>query len=185
MLKLNLGCGLNRLGPDWVNVDKFAAASPDECRDLEVFPWPWETGSVAEVVFNHSLEHMGGDAKVFLGLMQELYRVCTPGAKVQVNAPHPRHDDFINDPTHVRIVTPELLGLFSQANCRRWAQMGAANSPLALYTGVDFEVTRIKLELDPAWSHLRTEGDIDTLEQAERSQNNVVKEYRITLKVIK
>ncbi len=187
LLKLNLGCGLNKLGPDFINVDKFDAASPDVVHDLEIFPWPWETGSVREVMLNHSLEHMGRDPAVFLGIMQELYRVCAADAVVHINVPHPRHDHFIGDPTHVRIVTPEVLSLFSQKNCNHWAKVGAANSPLALYLGVDFEVTETRTILDGRWADMFNKGLISAikLEEALRQHNNVAKEFRMTLKVLK
>ena len=31
-----------------------------------------------------------------------------------VHVPHPRHDDFLDDPTHVRAITPKLLKLFDR-----------------------------------------------------------------------
>ncbi len=138
-LKLNLGCGQNLLA-GYVNVDKHG--SPDVKHDLEVFPWPWATSSVDEVVLNHVLEHLGATADVFIGIMKELYRVCRPEGIVRIAVPHPRHDHFIGDPTHVRVVTPAMLSLFSKANCRRWAEQGAANSPLALYHDVDFAIVQ-------------------------------------------
>jgi len=187
VLKLNLGCGLNRLGPEYVNVDKVAAASPDVCHDLEVFPWPWATGEVTEAVFNHSLEHMGGHPAVFVQIMQELYRVCADGATVTITVPHPRHDHFLGDPTHVRVVTPEVLSLFSQANCRRWAEEGAANSPLAFYANVDFELVHRRYGLDQPFSGQLERGEV-TAEQVDEAilyRNNIVREIRMTLKVIK
>ena len=47
--------------------------------------------------------------RVFLGMMKELYRICRDGAEIEINVPHPRHDNFIGDPTHVRIITPDTL----------------------------------------------------------------------------
>jgi hypothetical protein len=119
--------------------------------------------------------------------MQELYRVCRGGATVQINVPHPRHDDFINDPTHVRIVTPDMLLLFSRRQCLDWAARGGANSQLALYLNVDFEMRRAQLTLDPAYQQAFDSGAMTEpqLRQMERSQNNVVREMRITLEVIK
>src|ERR1700761_187803 len=108
-----MGSGLNRK-PGYVNVDASAESEPDEVFDLEVTPWPWPDSCAEEVRFNHSLEHMGGDAKVFLAIMKELYRICAHGAIVDIHVPHPRHDYFIGDPTHVRIITTEVLRLFSK-----------------------------------------------------------------------
>ncbi len=53
-----------------------------------------------------------------------MYRVCRDGAVISISVPHPRHDDFINDPTHVRVVTPELLNLFNKKLNKQWAEGG-------------------------------------------------------------
>src|SRR4051794_26391745 len=147
-LKLNLGCGQNPL-PGYVNVDKFG--SPDVTWDLEQFPWPWEESSVEEIVLTHVLEHLGESTATYFGLIKEMYRVAKPGAQIIITVPHPRHDDYLNDPTHVRPITVESLGLFSQRANREFAQRNMANSPLGLYLNVNLEVERAQVDLDPAW----------------------------------
>ena len=114
-MKLNLGCGFKKIA-GFVNVDMFDECQPDVKMDLEVIPWTFGTNEVDEAIFNHSLEHLGRETKVFFGIIQELYRVCKPGAKVHINVPHPRHDHFIGDPTHVRVITPPLLAGFAAAS---------------------------------------------------------------------
>ena len=42
MIRLNLGCGQNKLD-GYVNVDKYPTFSPDVLWDLETFPWPFDT----------------------------------------------------------------------------------------------------------------------------------------------
>src|SRR5579864_439610 len=183
-LKLNLGSGQNPQ-PGFVNVDKFG--EPDLKCDLEVFPWPWPDNSTAEITMNHVLEHLGASADVFIGIMKELYRVCEPGATIRIAVPHPRHDNFINDPTHVRPITPDVLGLFSKRANLHWQEVRAANSPLALYHGVDFEMVGQEYTLDEPYA-----SDFQTgrLKQEElyvllRRHNNVASEITITLRVIK
>ena len=185
-MKLNLGCGLN--GKEgWHNVDAHAACKPDQVVNLETLPWPWPDNSATEVLFNHSLEHMGQAPEVFLGIMRELWRVCAPGALVGINVPDPRHDNFIGDPTHVRRITVETLHLFSQRFNRHCAEVGAANSPLGLMHGVDFEVESHEQVLDPYWAARRDGGEIDDTElaRAMRTYNNVVSEHRFMLVAIK
>ena len=185
-MKLNLGCGLNKI-QGFVNVDKFDTCNPDIVMDLEATPWSFEDNSVDEILLNHCLEHIGQDVDIFFSVVKELYRVCKPGAKIQINVPHPRHDNFINDPTHVRIITPELLGLFSKKNCQYWAENNGANSPLALYLNVDFEIKNSQMMLEKKYFDLLAAKKIndDQLTDIVNSQNNVVSEYRITLEVIK
>jgi hypothetical protein len=177
-MKLNLGCGLNHL-QGYVNVDCHPAAKPDVLHDLERFPWPFDAESVDEVVLNHVLEHLGADPAVFVGIFQELYRVCRGGALVKIAVPHPRHDNFIGDPTHVRAVTPQVLSLFSRKLCAMWAKEGAANTPLALYAGVDFEMRDLRVIVDPAYAKR------PNVEELVRHWNNVAVEYRMVIEAIK
>jgi len=185
-VKLNMGCGMNKMA-GYTNVDMFPECSPDVLHDLEKTPWPWASDSVTEVVFSHSLEHIGGDSRVFLAMMQELYRVCQGGATIQIIVPHPRHDHFIGDPTHVRIITPQVLQLFSKSNNLEWKASGAANSPLALYLGVDFELAGLNYILDEPYSTLFKEGKIgtDEVNTALREKNNVACEIRMLVRVVK
>jgi SAM-dependent methyltransferase len=177
-MKLNLGCGLNHLD-GYTNVDKQINANPDVLHDLERFPWPFDDSSVEEVVLNHVLEHLGRDPEVFVGIFRELYRVCKGGAKVQIAVPHPRHDHFLGDPTHVRVVTPEVLSLFSKKNCASWAKAGAANTPLAVYADVDFELLETRFLVDPEFK------DKPNVEHLAKHWNNVVQEIRMVLGVVK
>jgi hypothetical protein len=180
--RLNLGCGFNSI-PGFLNVDRSPVCHPDLVFDLETQPWPWETNSVREVLFYHAMEHMGGDSQVFLGLIRELYRVCAPNARVRVVTPHPRHDDFINDPTHVRIVTPDLLSLFDRQRNLRWIGGKFDNTPLALYLGVDFVLESSEMVLVPRYQEKIVSGELS--EEAMRAllleRNNIASEYKIVL----
>ena len=155
----NLGCG-NRKFPGWVNTDKVAACNPDQVVDLEHLPWPWPDDSVEEVMLSHVLEHLGQATDVYLGLIKELYRVCRDGAKITVIVPHPRHDHFLNDPTHVRAVTEEGLNMFSQASNRKLMALGAANTPLGVYMNVDFAIQNVTYDLDDVWLGKAQRGEV-------------------------
>ena len=99
--------------------------------DLETTPWPWPSDVADEIQFIHSLEHMGADPKVFLGIMAETWRIAANGCRVQINVPYPRHDNFIGDPTHVRPITPQMLQLFDREFCDHAQSVGAPNTPFA------------------------------------------------------
>src|SRR5271156_6272741 len=174
-MRLNLGCG-NRKISGWVNVDKVAACSPDQVVDLEKFPWPWPDNSVEEVSLSHVLEHLGGVTEIYLGIIKELYRVCLDGAKISIVVPHPRHDHFLTDPTHVRVITPDGLRMFSQTANRQWIAAGAANTPLGLYIGVDFAIDSINAIPDEPWKgrFKRKEISLTDLQDAARKYNNVI-----------
>jgi SAM-dependent methyltransferase len=181
-MKFNMGCGLNKL-PDYVNVDAAPEAEPDEVWDLERTPWPWPDDCAEEVRFIHSLEHMGQDPKVFLAIMTELYRILQPGGVAVIHVPHPRHDDFLGDPTHVRPVTPQLMRLFDRQLNEAWRRDGYSNTPLALYTGVDFHLVESRVVLDRLVEADVREGRL-TMEEVQvraRERNNIASEYRLQL----
>lgn len=185
-MKLNLGCGYKKQ-PGFVNVDLSGECSPDVVWDLEKTPWPWESDSVDAVTFIHSLEHLGADHRVFKEMMRELYRVCCNGAEVLIKVPHPRHDDFITDPTHVRPITPGTMSLMSKRLNQEWIKMGAANTPLALYWGVDFDIKKVEFLLDEPYSTERSSGMLSSerLALLSRERNNVVKEITLSITVVK
>lgn len=186
MLKFNMGCGHNKL-PGFVNVDAFAEAQPDEVWDLEQTPWPWADNCADEVRFIHSLEHMGASSTVFLAIMKELYRICAPGAVVRIHVPHPRHDHFMHDPTHVRPVTAEMLQLFDRAENDRIQALGGANSPLAHYIGVDFRLEQRTAVLDEPYATAFNTGRMsgEQIGALVRERNNVIVELQMSLRVHK
>lgn len=184
MLKLNLGCG-NDIKSGYVNVDKYG--TPDLKHDLEVFPWPWDEGSVSEVVMTHVLEHLGQQTETYLSVIKELYRVCADRAIVKITVPHPKHNTFLDDPTHVRPITPDGIRMFSQAANEEWRVKGFANTPLAFVIGVNFELQNVQYTLTPYWLEgLQTKKFTqDDIRFAMSTYNNVVQEISMQLVVIK
>ncbi len=187
MMKINMGCG-NRRAEGYLNVDKFSNASADLIVDLEKTPWPWETSSVSEVRFIHSLEHMGHDTGTFLGIIKEVYRICANGATVVIHVPHPRHDNYIGDPTHVRPITAQQFLLFDKQLNDHWKQtQSSAATPLGHYLDVDFATKESLVVLDP---HYQQQLDskamsIQEITKLARDVNNVIAELHITLSVRK
>jgi hypothetical protein len=164
-----------------VNVDKYG--TPDVTWDLEQFPWPWPDDSAGEVVLHHVLEHLGQAPGTLFGVMRELYRVCRDGAQVLITVPHPRHDEFLSDPTHVRAFTPDSFALYSKDLNRLWQKNRCANSPLGLYLDVDFVITALQFELDPRWQARLRAGEVTQQEvtQAAAQYNNVIRQFQIRL----
>jgi hypothetical protein len=101
--------------------------------------------------------------------------------------PHPRHDNFISDPTHVRAITPMTLHLFDLELNKHWQQMKAANSPLAIYLGVNFKLLGTNISVEQYYQDQLNENKItkEELSVLISERNNVATEYKFTLKVIK
>lgn len=185
-MKLNLGSGKTpREG--WVNVDLTPACNPDVVWNLEQTPWPWPSNSVDEVLLSHVLEHLGADPNVYIAIVKELYRVCQDGARITIVVPHPRHDYFLFDPTHVRPITPNGLEMFSQRENLRAIGMHAANTPLGIYSEVDFEITSVEPVYAERWMKAYKAGKIngEGLVKAAKDFNNVIEQYTIVWKPLK
>ena len=183
-IKLNLGCGEKRL-PGFLNVDKFG--TPDIKHDLETFPWPWETNSVSEILLIHVLEHLGKETEVYFNILKEIYRISKNKAKIRIVVPHFRHQFFYDDPTHVRVVTPLGLQLFSKKLNKIWIEEGAANSPLGIYLDIDFDLKQTIIKPSQDWFRLHPEKnvDINLLQKESAIYNNLIEQYDMSLEVVK
>jgi SAM-dependent methyltransferase len=57
-IKLDIGCGANKQGPDWVGIDYRAMPGVDIVHDLTKFPWPLPDESVSLAASSHVFEHI-------------------------------------------------------------------------------------------------------------------------------
>jgi SAM-dependent methyltransferase len=92
---LHLGAGLKH-HPEAVNVDLVAETNPDVVHDLNRRPWPFSDGRFAEVWAYDVLEHLDD----VVAAMEEVHRVCAPGAVVRVTVPHFSCANAFTDITH-------------------------------------------------------------------------------------
>ena len=102
----------------------------------------------------HILEHIGKDSDTFINIMKEIYRICCNNAKIDIVVPHPRNDDFLADPTHVRPITTLGLQLFDKNLNLEWKKAGATNSQLALIHNVNFKIVKTTIILKKKYHQL-------------------------------
>lgn len=93
--KLNLGAG-NVVIPGYTNLDSIPLPSIDIVHNLDSMPWPIVDNSYEEIFCDNVLEHLGS----IIGPMQELHRICKPGAKVIIRVPIFPGIGAAADPTH-------------------------------------------------------------------------------------
>lgn len=115
---LDLGCG-NRKVSGAVGVDISADTDADIVHNLDVRPWPIKDSSFDEVLLQDVIEHVAEPFQT----MEEIHRICRPGAIVQLRTPHFSSALAYGDPTHRHYLS--LAAVMSLAD-PRFAHYGAA-----------------------------------------------------------
>jgi SAM-dependent methyltransferase len=130
--RIDLGCGTRKV-KGTLGVDFVAVPGVDVVADLNG-GLPFKDSSLDGVYAYHILEHLDD----FLGTMNEIWRVCKPGALVFVKVPHAA-STFVTwkDPTHRRGLSIATFAYFDETYFD-----GAA---FAYYAKARFRIERAKL----------------------------------------
>ncbi len=104
---LELGCGFNKT-PGAFGVDIIAGSQADLVHDLNVFPYPFADSSWDRIICRDVLEHV----EDFVRTMEEIWRVGSKGAMVEVVAPFMSSVNYYSDPTHRRAFTSRSFDYF-------------------------------------------------------------------------
>jgi SAM-dependent methyltransferase len=103
---LDLGCGSNKRAGA-IGLDRRPGDGVDILCDLER-ALPLADRIADEVHAHHILEHV----RNLIPLMEEIYRVCRPGAVVHVSGPYYTSRGAFRDPTHVRFLAEDTFQYF-------------------------------------------------------------------------
>lgn len=91
--KLNLGSG-DRILEGYVNLDKFRVKGVDMVHDIDDLPLPLPDNNFTEILCHHILCY----SKDLISLMEELWRISRPGAKIIIEQPYPFNKTWSTDP---------------------------------------------------------------------------------------
>lgn len=92
---INIGCGDVKI-PGAIGVDRNPESKADVIHDLDIHPWPFPDNAFSKVICSHVLEHVQDPKKA----LEEIHRICKPGAVVEIYTPHYSSLDSWNDVTH-------------------------------------------------------------------------------------
>ncbi|MDD4984343.1 MAG: class I SAM-dependent methyltransferase [Dehalococcoidales bacterium] len=95
--KLDIGCGVAKKD-GYVGMDKRPIAGVEIIHDLEVIPYPIDTGTFAIIRAHHVLEHI--KPWLTVDVMDELWRIMAVGGDLQVDVPYGGTQSYRQDPTH-------------------------------------------------------------------------------------
>jgi hypothetical protein len=179
-MKINLGAGATRY-PEYVNCDYDTKFNPEYVFDIEKDIWPFEDNTVTHVIAHHVLEHLG---EGYFYALKELYRVCAPGAHIDIHVPHFRNDNQFHDPTHRRTITPTGLLLFSKEFNDNNPHPG---SKLGYHFDVDYKILSSKDILCVGHANYEYLKNLsyDELQLYARERNNVFSETHMEIQVVK
>ena len=128
-MKLDLACGANP-HDGFEGVDSREMTQPWRV-DLEQYPWPWEDGSVEELICSHYVEHCPD----LVAFMNECHRILEPGGTLRILCPYQHSDRAWQDPTHIRAL-----------NFKSWdyydAQLRSGLGPEYANITADFEMVK-------------------------------------------
>lgn len=128
-MKLDLGCGQNKKGSDWIGCDQYRMPGVDKVFNLGSGKWPFKDNSVDEAHCSHTIEHLtnfnGKWERVHF--FNELYRVLKPGAKCLLVFPHWCSNRYYGDPTHAEPFSE--MGFYYLS--REWRRTQAPHSDIA------------------------------------------------------
>lgn len=180
-MKLNIGSGYKRY-PDFLNVDHDPLVKPDFLVDLENLKLDIPDSSVEYVIAHHILEHIGPG---FFDLMKELYRVCKNGAIIDIKVPHHRSDVQYMDPTHMRVITVDMMLQFSKEYNQWHIDNFNSSSGFGLRLDVDFVMEKYKLNPHTKWEERFKTMTEQEIEEVSANFNNVYIETIMIMKVKK
>jgi len=111
-IQLDIGCGANKQGPDWVGLDVQKLPGVDIIWDINIHPWePLPDACAIRAVCSHLVEHIPpvaitekGTRFPFVEFMDEVWRILKPDGQFAISCPHGASPGMLQDPTHINFL---------------------------------------------------------------------------------
>jgi SAM-dependent methyltransferase len=138
LIRLDVGCGPNKKGPEWLGIDAIKFPGVDVVQDLRK-PWPFKDGSVEEIHCSHCIEHFTAPERCHV--YNEMWRVLRVGGKSLCITPAWSSGRAYGDPTHQ---WPPVSSFSYYYLLRSWREANAPHSDAKHWPPgykCDFDVT--------------------------------------------
>jgi len=138
VIKLDVGCGPNKKGPEWTGIDFIKFPGVDVVADLKL-KWPFKDESVEEIHCSHCIEHFTAIERCHV--YNEMWRILQKGCKATVIAPAWSSGRAYGDPTHQ---WPPVSSFSYYYLLRSWRDANAPHSDAKHWAPgykCDFDVT--------------------------------------------
>lgn len=123
---LDLGCGIAKV-EGAIGVDSIPLEGVDVIADLREFPYPFRDSYFDEIYLLDVIEHIPDTIKV----MEEVYRVAKPEARIFIRVVNWNSHYTAMDPTHVKAFTENSFDFFGKRKGRSY------------YTFARFDVVKV------------------------------------------
>lgn len=110
--RLDIGCGANKIHPDWVGIDYRKLPGVDIAHNLEKFPYPLPDGKCITATAIHVLEHINPAGGIFIKMMDEIWRIMKVGGEFGFEVPYAGSHGYFQDPTHINPINQSTLYYF-------------------------------------------------------------------------
>jgi len=101
-IRLDIACGENKTGSDWVGIDVQKLPGVDIVHNLEEYPWPLPKECASIAIASHYIEHINPASFGVINFFNEVWRILKPDGELAVITPYAGSYGFWQDPTHTK-----------------------------------------------------------------------------------
>lgn len=165
-IMLDVGCGRNKQGGDYIGMDMVKFPGVDIVHDLNIHPWPLPDECCIRVIASHVVEHIPpvmidperGTWSPFVEFMNEVWRVTKTGCQFIIKIPHGASFGYLQDPTHCNPTNQDTWRYFDPIDEKFGGGLYYFYQPMPWKIEIiagsntgNMEVVLVKRPLDPSY----------------------------------